>query len=219
MTLLVTTFSLLLSSCGNDGEPTDSEVVLDLTNTKLELVFWVGKACEIFNETCPFDVLEFHSHGVVIEKNKKTNSNITGTYTISGDNITFNGLSNWSNIWGNTFKITPYSSWDEKEMICFSTIDTGSMGSGFYCYIYYNNDENGDSDNGGNNNGNSGNEGGSNNEGGGSNHHYPCKPCDETGDCWNCFGSGTDPITNKKCNTCHGTGKCQICYGKGYIIV
>lgn len=57
------------------------------------------------------------------------------------------------------------------------------------------------------------------NGGGSSNHHYPCKSCDESGKCWNCFGTGTDPITKKECNTCHGSGKCQICNGKGYFIV
>ena len=66
--------------------------------------------------------------------------------------------------------------------------------------------------------GNGGNIGGGNN-GEPNNHHYPCKSCDESGKCWNCFGSGTDPITKKKCNTCHGSGKCQMCNGKGYIIV
>lgn len=50
-------------------------------------------------------------------------------------------------------------------------------------------------------------------------HHYPCKSCDESGDCWNCHGSGTDPITKGKCNLCHGSGKCPLCNGKGYIIV
>lgn len=74
------------------------------------------------------------------------------------------------------------------------------------------------------NNENSGNSGDSSSSGNSGNsdstdHHYPCKSCDETGQCWNCFGEGIDPITNKKCNTCHGTGKCQICHGKGYIIV
>ena len=87
---------------------------------------------------------------------------------------------------------------------------------------YNDNNANGENEgngNSGSNNGNSGNEGGGNNGGGSSNHHYPCKSCDESGKCWNCFGSGKDPITNKKCNTCHGTGKCQTCNGKGYIIV
>ena len=62
----------------------------------------------------------------------------------------------------------------------------------------------------------SSNGGGSSN---GSDHHYPCKTCDESGKCWNCQGSGKDPVTKNKCNTCHGSGKCQICQGKGYIIV
>lgn len=82
-----------------------------------------------------------------------------------------------------------------------------------------NNVDDGDEDSDYNDNGNSGNDSEGDNDGGSSNHHYPCKSCNETGDCWNCFGSGTDPITNKKCNTCHGTGKCQICHGKGYINV
>lgn len=56
-------------------------------------------------------------------------------------------------------------------------------------------------------------------DGGHSSHQLPCKSCQESGDCWNCFGSGIDPITNKKCFTCHGSGKCQVCHGKGYITV
>lgn len=57
------------------------------------------------------------------------------------------------------------------------------------------------------------------NNSGGSNHHYPCKSCDESGKCWNCNGTGTDPITKKSCNTCHGNGKCPICLGRGYTII
>lgn len=73
----------------------------------------------------------------------------------------------------------------------------------------------------GENSGNSGDSpsGGNSGNSGTTDHHYPCKSCDETGNCWNCFGKGIDPITNKKCNTCHGSGKCQTCHGKGYIIV
>lgn len=65
----------------------------------------------------------------------------------------------------------------------------------------------------------SGNTGSGNTGGGNTNHHYPCKSCDESGKCWNCKGTGIDPVTQKSCNTCHGNGKCQICHGKGYIII
>lgn len=50
-------------------------------------------------------------------------------------------------------------------------------------------------------------------------HRYPCKSCDETGECWQCFGSGTNPATQKTCNLCHGSGKCPICRGRGYTII
>lgn len=80
---------------------------------------------------------------------------------------------------------------------------TGSGGSG----------NSGSGSNGNENGGDSGGSGSSND------HHYPCKSCGESGDCWNCFGTGKDPITQKRCNTCRGSGKCQTCRGKGYIIV
>ena len=77
---------------------------------------------------------------------------------------------------------------------------------------------NGNGNSGGGSSG-SGNGGNSGENGSSNDHHYPCNSCGETGDCWNCFGTGKDPITRKTCNICHGTGKCQICRGKGYIIV
>lgn len=220
--MLIATLSLTFTACGSDDdEPNNSGKAIDLADTRLELISWTGAAGEVFEETTPFNVLEFHSNGSVTESNFKADTYITGTYTLSGNKITFSGLSRWSTIWGSTFTISSNESWDGKQMISFVSTSTSSTSAaaGFDCYVYrLNNGNSGGSGNNGGNGGNSGNEGGGNN-GSGTNHHHECKACDSTGDCWNCYGSGIDPITHRKCNTCHGTGKCQICHGKGYIIV
>lgn len=216
--MLIATLSLTFTACSSDDdEPDNSEDAIDLADTRLEIQSWTGAATDVFNETVPFDVLEFHSNGTVTESNFKANTYITGTYTQSGNKVTFSGLSRWSTIWGSTFKFHySYLTSDGTELI--SLIPTNnSLAVGFQCYVYRLN--NGGSGNNGGNGGNGGNEGGGNNGGSGSNHHHECSACDGTGDCWNCYGSGTDPITRRKCNTCHGSGKCQICHGKGYIIV
>lgn len=216
--MLIATLSLTFTACSSDDdEPDNSEDAIDLADTRLEIQSWTGAATDVFNETVPFDVLEFHSNGTVTESNFKANTYITGTYTQSGNKVTFSGLSRWSTIWGSIFKFHySYLTSDGTELI--SLIPTNnSLAVGLQCYVYRLN--NGGSGNNGGNGGNGGNEGGGNNGGNGSAHHHECSACDGTGDCWNCYGSGTDPITRRKCNTCHGSGKCQICHGKGYIIV
>lgn len=221
--MLIATLSLTFTACSSDDdEPNNSGEAIDLADTRLDISSWTGEATNVFNETVPFDVLEFHSNGTVTESNFKADTYVTGTYTQSGNIVTFSGLSRWSTIWGSTFTIFSHESWDGKEMITFRPTANAntSLGVGFDCYVYRSsNGNNGGSGSSGGNGGNGGNEGGGNNGGSGSNYHHECSACDGTGDCWNCYGTGTDPITRRKCNTCHGSGKCQICHGKGYIIV
>lgn len=162
-----------------------------------------------------------------IEGECSTTDNVYQLWHVEGNNSQC--YVSWSSQVGYFNFYNPNYSWRDKVYILTFENDTLVLdGIDMYQFKrvtkqYFDNIINRSSDNsdsgstGGGSGSYSGNDGG--NTGGSSNHHYPCKSCDESGKCWNCYGSGTDPITNKKCNTCHGTGRCQTCNGRGYILI
>ena len=43
-----------------------------------------------------------------------------------------------------------------------------------------------------------------------------CSPCEGTGKCNRCGGTGWAVSWDLKCNNCEGTGRCPTCGGSGY---
>lgn len=214
--------SVIFSSCSKEekGEPEQESVETTIRG------YWI---CEY--EDLALEIMSTSDYFTMkgIESECSSTDNVYQLWHIDGDNsqcyVSWSSQVEYFNFYN------PNYSWRDKVYILSFEYDTLVLeGIDTYQFKrvtkqYFDNLINrstGNSDSGNTGgSGDSGNSGGNDggNTGGSSNHHYPCKSCDETGKCWNCYGTGTDPITNKKCNTCHGTGKCQTCNGRGYIIV
>lgn len=162
-----------------------------------------------FKGICPLKLSCFNNWGTwYFNEDGTLRWDTSYQYNGNRDKISVEDLVFFKFVFGLGFDVEIKSLTSTKLVIEYN--DSSEIRSHEYTRVY---SEEGDDDDDNEENNNGGNGGGT------TNHHYPCKSCDESGDCWNCFGSGTDPITNRKCTLCHGSGKCQICFGRGYIIV
>lgn len=241
LTALVLTLSNMLISCSKDDEPDDSWKDSELCHKLVGTSWQLYSIVDYWNdgsEARRSDRLRPEIYTLTGQNSDETNLvNCRRPYIsqMYDTNTNETKTSNWWLMENNTWLHTGHSPCMQGKVVYISSNelqlrfdydDPEGCGCDYSIEYYKAVEQPGHSENWGDDDDDSGNSsngnGGSNNGGNGggtTNHHYPCKSCDESGDCWNCFGSGTDPITNRKCTLCHGSGKCQICHGKGYIIV
>lgn len=109
--LTVVMGSFLFTSCGDkddriDDEPENPSVTLrdELSSSSWKLESITGYYS---SQTSKWkgEVLEFGPNGTVTEKSVDGYSE-KGTYTLSGDRVTFDGIDNLTNAWGRRFTYT-----------------------------------------------------------------------------------------------------------------